>query len=100
MTYRYVKTSPVAPLFVLTLIILLAGAPGLFIPLIGALALIYGALWCMGAKAVRDTEEQMELEAIAARADAQHRAALRGDPRGRYGAYPPAVSAGVLDDLG
>lgn len=100
MTYRYVNTSAVAPLAFLVVTILLVGAPTVFIPIIGGLALIYGLLWRIGVQSVRDTEEQMELEAIARRADVQHRAALRGDPRGRYGAYPPAVSAGALDDLG
>jgi hypothetical protein len=37
----------------------------------------------------REQDRRAEQAKIAARADAEHRASLKGDPAGTYGQYPP-----------
>jgi hypothetical protein len=54
-----------------------------------ALAVLTGAGWLGYAAYQRAAKRRAEQGRIAARADAEYRASLEGDPAGTYGQYPP-----------
>lgn len=64
--------------------------PWLFIPALAIGALCFFS-WLGKQAAEWDQAQAARAQAIAERADRQHRAALAGDPAGTHGAYPPAV---------
>jgi hypothetical protein len=61
--------------------------PWLLIPLFMAPAAWYGTLW----HDRRYQQLRYHRQALAAHADYEHHALIYGDPRGWYGAYPPAI---------